>query len=112
MIVIDKTPVEISSELHPIIWRGRQWAVTEYGIESLDGHYYIEPERLEERIHDGTLDWPQHMAEKSWVDVDDFCTAFMVALAVFRDKHSVSGEDVLEGLRAALRVRSSRAEEL
>jgi hypothetical protein len=25
----------------PVHWRGRQWAVTGYGIEALDGMYHV-----------------------------------------------------------------------
>jgi hypothetical protein len=52
--------------LHPIKWRGRQWAVTEYGIEALDGSYAIKRDRLHERY------WLAHMEEKFWVDAVDF----------------------------------------
>jgi hypothetical protein len=66
--------------LHPIIWRGRQWAVTEYGIECLDGSYYCEAKRLGEDLPE--YSWCEHMAEKDWVDIDDFDTAWLVAIAI------------------------------
>ena len=47
-------------------WHGRQWAVTEYGIERLDGTYVIEAKWLTENIE--TYGWPGHMRGKDWVD--------------------------------------------
>jgi hypothetical protein len=47
-------------------WHGRQWAVTEYGIERLDGTYVIDAKRLTENIE--TYGWPGHMRGKDWVD--------------------------------------------
>jgi hypothetical protein len=54
-------------------------------IECRDGTYSIHADQLYEREFDkprGFLNWPRHMAEKEWVDLDDFCTAFCVALAM------------------------------
>lgn len=80
-IAIDRTEVRVQGEaLHQILWRGKQWAVTTFGIEALSGTYYIEADRLAEDA--GTYGWPMHMTEKSWVDVDDFCTAWLVAIAL------------------------------
>jgi hypothetical protein len=62
-------------------WRGRQWAVTDHGIEALDGTYAIPTSRLVEDIDDHS--WLAHMGEKSWVDTEDFATAWLVALAIF-----------------------------
>ena len=71
-------PVKVRGEgLHDIWWRGKQWAVTAYGIESLDGTYVAEAARLTENPD---YPWPMHMAEKIWVDIDEFTTAWMVAL--------------------------------
>ena len=39
---MDNTPVPIRGDaLPPLLWRGRQWAVTDYGIEALDGTYSL-----------------------------------------------------------------------
>ena len=81
MIAIDTTPVSVSGEEPAEIWwRGKQWAVTEAGIEALDGTYYIGGERLLEEID--TWPWPRQMSEKNWVDSDEFATAYMVALVL------------------------------
>ena len=75
-------PVKVCGEpLHPILWRGRQWAVTEHGVECLDGSYCCEAKRLSEHLPDHS--WCEHMAEKDWVDIDDFTTAWLVAIALY-----------------------------
>ena len=80
-IEYDRTPVATRGDrLDRILWRGRQWAVTDYGIECLDGTYYIEKIRIAENAD--TYGWPLHVSQKSWVDSDDFCTAWLVAIAL------------------------------
>ena len=97
MIIADHTPVTCRGEqLHEIWWQGRQWAVTAYGIEARDGTYAIAARRLAEKR--GTVpDWPLHMAEKNWVDTNDFNTAFLVALAL----HANSAAFTTDSLRKA-----------
>ncbi len=70
----------LGEKLHRVIWRGRQWAVTDYGVEALDGTYSFTASRLNEETAAGG--WPEHMTGKSWVDGDDFCTAWLVAIAL------------------------------
>lgn len=66
--------------LHQALWLGKQWAVTTYGIECRDGCYAIQSHRLlSKRIGTDKYDWPLHMDEKEWVDMADFCMAFLVA---------------------------------
>jgi hypothetical protein len=85
-IYMNKAPVHCRGEkLGQIWWQGRQWAVTEHGIECQDGSYCITKERLAETLPsplNNTPDWPLHMAEKTWVDVADFLTAYLVALSL------------------------------
>ena len=79
-IALDDTVVPIlGEEPLEIWWRGRQWAVTAYGIEALDGRYPIDARRLVEKQGHS---WPEHMADKDWVDVDEFATSWMVALVL------------------------------
>jgi hypothetical protein len=59
--------------LHPIIWQGSQWAVTTYGIEARDGTYAITKDRLSDPH------WIDHMAEKEWVNIEDFAQALRLA---------------------------------
>lgn len=101
-VALDRTPVPVRGEtLSAVWWRGRQWAVTEHGIEALDGTYAIGAETL-------TLDlsahsWPQHMAEKRWVDNEEFATAWLVALALHGGVRNM--EQRLEVRDALRRVR-------
>jgi hypothetical protein len=82
VIATDRTPVPVRGEaLHPILWRGRQWAVTTFGIEALDGTYAISADRLAENV-DRDWGWPAHLAAKNWTDREDFCTAWLVAIAL------------------------------
>ena len=62
----------------PVYWRGRQWAVTRYGIERRDGTYVIDANRYDE--HDETkYSWVRHMAGKCTVDLLDFAEALRIA---------------------------------
>jgi hypothetical protein len=82
-ILYDTAPVttnRFGEDLDEIWWQGRQWAVTSYGIECRDGSYHIEADRLFENAQYGG--WPAHMAHKVWVDIEDFCTAWLVAIAM------------------------------
>lgn len=54
----------------PIHWKGRQWAVTKFGLQALDGKYSIAARRLWEE-NDG-WGWEDQMSEKEWVDQQDF----------------------------------------
>jgi hypothetical protein len=93
--------------LHPMLWRGRQWAVTEYGIECLGGTYCIEAKRLVEDIQD--WGWPAHMAEKDWVDRDEFATAWLVALALHGGGARGSlGKNLLSRIKRALAARMGK----
>jgi len=67
-------------ELSPIQWQGKQWAVTDYGLERRDGTYVIERHRLWQFEPRGS--WVEHMARKVWVDLPDFAEALRVARMV------------------------------
>lgn len=66
--------------LDRIIWKGRQWAVTTYGIERCDGYRYeIAAGRL---LENPEYSWVQHMDGKGdFADLPDFAAAFGVAVA-------------------------------
>jgi hypothetical protein len=71
------------------LWRGRQWKVTPTGMTTLDGSdYWIGKSRLgdvRKRVTEeggDTSDWMLHMAEKTWVDIDDLIAAWCVAVAL------------------------------
>lgn len=72
-------PVETMAEiLGPILWQGRQWAVTSYGLEARDGRYPINSRNLSE-LAPGEHGLIRHMASKPWVDLPDFVAALAVA---------------------------------
>lgn len=80
-IETDSTPVEVTGTApREILWRGKQWAVTTFGIEALDGDYSIAAGRLDENFSDWS--WIMQLGAKSWVDIPDFTTAFMVAIVL------------------------------
>jgi hypothetical protein len=65
----------------PLLWQGRQWSVTGYGVEARDGTYPIPKKQLWER--NGSHGWEEHMAEKNWVDMRDFLAALSWARKYF-----------------------------
>jgi hypothetical protein len=86
-------------------WRmafsNEQWNVSDYGIEAIPGSqtaamqgltppYEISAKRLLETTDRDRVyyDWPVHMAEKTWVDVEAFLEAFANALDEHRGKYS------------------------
>lgn len=73
----EDVPVLGEALAEPVIWKGHQWAVTAWGIEARDGKYPIEGKRVWEDNHGHG--WIDHMAEKSWVDLDDFAEALRIA---------------------------------
>ena len=56
----------------------RQWVVDQDGMDTCDGAYYIEARRLSEPH------WICHMAEKIWVDINDFIEAYLLACHIHR----------------------------
>lgn len=95
IIEMDATPIRVRGEaLHPMWWRGRQWAVTEFGIERLDGGYAIEAARLRQGIEEHAF--PQHIRKKVWADAEEFTTAWMVALLLHGQAAKVNPERLRE----------------
>lgn len=85
-ILHDTTPVKNTGDaLGRIWWQGRQWAVTSDGVEARDGCYHIAANRVLENID--VHAWVSHMAEKDWVDLEDFATAWLVAVALHNSHH-------------------------
>lgn len=82
MIEHDRDSVRLQGDaLSEVWWQGRQWAVTAYGLECRDGTYYIEKQRLMKDIHK-QYGWIGHMADKNWIDLEDFTTGYLIALAL------------------------------
>ena len=85
-----------------------QWAVTDYGLESVEPSapygYYIEARRLLEMwgAGEGQLyDWPIHMAGKDWVDLGAFLEAYKKGLEVHADRYDGEVDSTL--LEASIR---------
>ena len=83
-ISIDDHPVKVQGEaLKQIWWQGKQWAVTEYGIECRDGTYTIKAKELTYDLLNSTKHgWIEQMLSKGWCDMYDFRTAYFVALSM------------------------------
>ena len=87
--------IETNSDPVCVWWRGqKQWAVTAYGIESLDGQYRIEASCLLNMDHP----LPMAMAEKNWVNIEEFTTAWMVALLLHGKAGRANPKEVLKML--------------
>ncbi len=71
--------VEVRGEhLHePIYWTGRQWAVTEFGLESRTGIYSIPKRRLWNEEDD--WGWVRQISNRPWVDMADFAEGLRLA---------------------------------
>ena len=72
-----KVPLGQLNVSFPIYYENRQWALTNYGIECLVCKYAIDKSWLTES------DWVYHMAEKGWVDLDEFLDVFFRAYKNF-----------------------------
>jgi hypothetical protein len=66
--------------LSKILWKGRQWAVTTYGLEERAGQYHVQKSRLWK--DEANYGWVQHMSEKPWCDLADFTEALRIARSV------------------------------
>lgn len=60
-------------DLPPILARFGDWVICEDGINCLYGQYYIEKSRFNEP------DWIEHVTKKTWVNPQDFISAFNTA---------------------------------
>lgn len=107
-IETDTTPVRVTGdEPHKILWRGRQWAVTEYGLEALDGSYPIAAGRLEEEFSEWS--WLMQMGEKTWIDMPDFTTAFMVAIVLHGRAPGFDRAQIMNDFRRGMKLQDERA---
>jgi hypothetical protein len=75
-----------------VLYQNHQWAVTDYGVESVKPAptYHFNAERLLEAAGAGMgklYDWPVHMAEKSWVSIDAFNDAFVKAIEIHAGRY-------------------------
>lgn len=77
-----------------IFWAGRQWCVTDFGLETVkEDRYSVEAERLGDLTESNYPDAEpsaerfRHIAEKTWVDIEDLAAAFAMALEIHRGKY-------------------------
>ena len=68
-----------------VLFQNHQWSVTDYGVESVRPeapYYHFEKRRILETENRGDelYDWPIHMAEKTWVDIEAFIEVFLKAI--------------------------------
>lgn len=98
MIVADDGAVKLRGEtLSEIWWQGRQWAVTSHGIEARDGTYTIAKDRLRDgHTNEHPYSWIGHLSGKSWMDLDDFATAYFVAIAMHGQRLTRSEVSLLD----------------
>ncbi|KQU19042.1 hypothetical protein ASG63_07795 [Methylobacterium sp. Leaf94] len=66
----------------PVHWRGRQWAVTGYGIEALDGMYHVSAAEIWSGP-DGTLPWLEALHRRYGTDREDLDAALKVARTIW-----------------------------
>lgn len=72
----------IGEELDFVLWQGKQWAVTEYGVECRNGNYAIDSKwfvQNDEKFYG----WVRHMSEKTWVDILEFENARIAFYLLF-----------------------------
>jgi hypothetical protein len=65
----------------PVHWEGRQWAVTGYGIEALDGMYHVPFSEIGE-TGERPLPWLEALHRRYGTDRDDLAAALKVARAI------------------------------
>lgn len=87
-------------------WVGKQWVVTSLGMEPhKDADYFVDAGSLDDTCPDqppGTMpDWLVHMGGKSWIDLEDFFTAFCVALILHGKGGSFTFKNMWDGRQKA-----------
>ncbi len=101
-----------------------QWKVTKFGVEAKLGTttphmlgrtstYEFEAKRLLERTERGKeefYDWPLHMAEKTWVDTEQFLEAYSTALKLHAGAYDgkIDDEMLQRSLEEARRITERR----
>jgi hypothetical protein len=70
------------------LFENHQWRVTAYGVESIEPAptYELSAKRFLETNRTEFYDWPVHMAEKNWIDIEAFIEAFTKALSLHAGK--------------------------
>ncbi|WP_419951658.1 hypothetical protein [Methylobacterium sp.] len=66
----------------PVHWQGRQWAVTGFGIESLDGMYHVQASEIWDE-NGRPPGWLESLYRRYGTDRDDLRTALKVARSLW-----------------------------
>ena len=96
------------------LFQNRQWKVTNYGVETRkpEAPYQFEAKQLLETTDRGNgllYDWPVHLAEKSWVDIEAFIEVFAKALEIHKGKYAGTVDpEMLEASLAEARYEARR----
>lgn len=81
-----------------VLWQGKQWAVTMYGLECRDGRYFVQAAEFYENVDPlrfpktknvrqlAYLSWFYHLKEKNWVDELDIDHALQAMCLLFNPK--------------------------
>lgn len=97
-------------------FRNHQWSVTSLGVEGLGSraYYVVDEDRLLKTTNYGSgdmYDWPIHMAEKRWVDIEAFIEAFEKALDLHGYSKDVDPARLAESVaRARIKARRTAQE--
>ncbi len=75
---VGRVPRDQGHLTEPVHWQGRQWAVTGYGIEALDGMYHV-PFIDIPNAEDGRPAWLNDLCRRYGTDGDDLAAALRVA---------------------------------
>lgn len=66
--------VKVKGEkLHPVLWKGNQWAVTTYGLECRDGTYFVKAKDFFSGCktkREASDKWFRHISGKYWCDAN------------------------------------------
>lgn len=83
----------VGEPLDSVLWQGKQWAVTTYGLECRDGCYHVESHYLWDCVpkkdaseEDAFIYWWQHISGKNWVDKDDIDAALQAFVLLYDRK--------------------------
>jgi hypothetical protein len=87
------TVYEEDGEARNVLWSGRQWAVTDAGLEGVvyDHREVVPADDLGHILDDGSsepeLDNVFRISEKTWVDVIEFLTAYELAMRLHQGRY-------------------------
>ncbi len=83
------TPLIREETSLPIYWLNAEWAVNEFGMESLcHGSWYAIPASDLGRARGDRAEWPAQIEDKGWTDPRLFLEAFLKALEIHSTAHN------------------------